>query len=100
MNQFRKHRSATQWQSILNDFQASGLSAPKFCEQNAISYASFAKWRHKLSASTRLGTNLNSGHLTAEPFLDLSTLPSSSTDKPWHITLKLGDGVELVLSQG
>ncbi|WP_407690500.1 IS66 family insertion sequence element accessory protein TnpA [Salinibius halmophilus] len=28
------------------------LSAPKFCEQQNISYASFIKWRQKFSASS------------------------------------------------
>jgi hypothetical protein len=92
MNQTRKHRSAAQWQSILNDFQVSGLSAPKFCEQNAISYASFAKWRHKLSASTRSGMDHNSGHLRcygqAEPldYLTVDTRNLAEVIKPMRKT--------------
>lgn len=95
MKQQRKYRSREQWQSIINDFAQSTLSAPAYCEQNNIPCGSFAKWRPKLSRqSGQLGPS------SVPPvFLDLGALPSSMSDAAWHITLKLGNGVELVLSQ-
>ena len=47
----RTFRSRDQWQSIMVDFSSSGLSAPKYCEQNNLPYGSFAKWRQKLSGA-------------------------------------------------
>lgn len=84
-------RTPEQWQAIINDFSASDLSGAQFCKQKNIQYASFCKWRQRL---------LNHQDVSAEPaFLDLSSLAGGATDPTWHITLKLGNGVELVLSQ-
>lgn len=93
MTTSRIFRSRDQWQSIIDDFSLSGLSAPKFCEQNDIPYGSFSKWRLKLSPSTL------SSSVSSDTFLDLSSLASADSEKHWNITLKLGNGVELVLSQ-
>lgn len=84
-------RTPEQWQSIINDFSASDLSGAQFCKQKNIQYAGFCKWRQRL---------LNNPDAPAEPaFLDLSALAGNSTSPTWNITLKLGNGVELVLSQ-
>ena len=91
----RIFRSRDQWQSIIDDFSSSGLSAPKFCEHNNLPYGSFAKWRQKLSPSAQSIEPILPDH----SFLDLSSLASSDPGNNWHITLKLGNGVELVLSQ-
>lgn len=96
MTTSRIFRSRDQWQSIIDDFSSSGLSAPKFCEQNNLPYGSFAKWRLKLLPTKKSSARKPSDH----SFLDLSLLPSvQEKDAQWHITLKLGNGVELVLSQ-
>lgn len=95
MKQHRKYRSREQWQSIINDFAQSTLSAPAYCQQHDIPYGSFAKWRIRLSA--RLS---QTDPVSAQPsFLDLSELSPADSTAAWHITLKLGNGVELVLSQ-
>lgn len=93
----RTYRSRDQWQSIISDFTASGLSGAAFCSQNNLPYASFAKWRSRL-ASDR-ASDLQSNHAAEASFLDLSALSSDSQSGHWNITLKLGNGVELVLSQ-
>lgn len=95
MNQQRKYRSREQWQIIIDDFAHSSLSAPAYCQQNNIPYGSFAKWRPKLSALS----NQSERSLASPAFLDLSTLSPADNTAAWHITLKLGNGVELVLSQ-
>lgn len=89
----RKYRSREQWQTIMDAFSQSNLSAPVYCQQNNIPYGSFAKWRPQLSAP------LNPSDPVPPSFLDLSALSPSVTPTAWHITLKLGNGVELVLSQ-
>lgn len=91
----RTFRSRDQWQSIVDDFSSSGLSAPKFCEQNDLPYGSFAKWRQKL-LSPAAASNSEASQAS---FLDLSSLPGADSKKSWNIILKLGNGVELVLSQ-
>ena len=39
----RVRRSHEQWQEIVEQYQSSELSAPKFCAEHGISYASFSK---------------------------------------------------------
>lgn len=89
-----QRKSSEQWQSLVEDQQQSGLSAAKFCEQNQIAYASFCKWKQRF-ATSQVGCKEQS----QSDFVDLSSIQPNSLDK-WHITLALGDGVELTLSRG
>jgi hypothetical protein len=87
-------RTPEQWTVIVTDFLASGLSAPNFCKQQNISYASFSKWRQRRATKNTVQTcdrDQNSS------FIDVSTLMNENTH--WNITLKLGNGVELILNQ-
>ena len=85
-------RSQAQWQALIDQWQQSQLSAAAFCKLKDIGYASFCQWRKRLSPS--------SGSRSAPAFIDLSTLNPGSRDKAnWHITLNLGDGISLTLSQ-
>lgn len=90
----RKHRTPAQWQSIIDKYVASGLSGMRFCEEHTIGYASFCKWRQRLLSAPQAPQ----AH-SAPSFVDLSSLGQLS-GASWHITLRLGNGVELVLSQG
>ena len=93
----RKHRTPEQWQTLVDLQRASGLSAPQFCKQEKIGYASFCNWRKRLSDPS---TDESSGPGEAG-FLDLSSLMgnSPSSGPGWNIVLSLGNGVELRLSQ-
>lgn len=88
-----QRKSSEQWQSLVEAQLQSGLSAAKFCEQNQIAYASFCKWKQRFSAS-----QVDRSKPSPPDFVDLSSI-QPNTDK-WHITLALGDGVELTLSRG
>ena len=93
----RTHRRASEWQVLFNQWQASGLSAPAFCEQHSIGYASFCQWRQRLRSANGV----------AEPtaptshFIDLGSLAAgqAALGQGWNIVLSLGNGVELRLSQ-
>lgn len=92
----RKHRTPKQWQTLVDQQRDSGLSAPQFCKQEGVGYASFCNWRKRLSAQTNSGTS-DSGEAG---FLDLSSLMGATSTGPgWHIVLSLGNGIELRLSQ-
>lgn len=86
-------RSSSEWQQIIEDQAQSGLSAPQYCEQHQVSYASFSKWRQHFS-----GTKTPSDSMHSD-FIDLSQVPDLSGSGYWNITLRLGDGVELRLSR-
>jgi hypothetical protein len=91
-------RTQSQWHAIINDFSTSDLSGAAFCKQHQIQYASFCKWRQKLLPSTN---SVLPNQPSSNAFIDLASLTDAKDphDSTWHITLKLGNGVELVLSQ-
>lgn len=93
----RKHRTPEQWQALVDQQRDSGLSAPKFCKQQNIGYASFCNWRKRL-LDHPVSDSADSGEAG---FLDLSSLMGapSSSGPGWNIVLSLGNGVELRLSQ-
>ena len=83
----RRHR--TEWQAIIRDWQQSNQPASDYCLSNKLSYASFSHWRR------RLAKDEGAPQATSD-FIDLTTL-APTPDAGWNITLKLGDGVELVI---
>lgn len=88
----RKHRSAADWQTLIHHWQQSGLSAPAFCLQNQIGYASFCNWRKRLNGPTI------HNHAEVSPqndFIDLSGLSAERQEMSWHLWLRLGSLVEL-----
>lgn len=86
----RVRRSHEQWQEIVEQYQSSELSAPKFCAEHGISYASFSKWRHRLSNATEQSS--------ARPaFVELTSPPVPQTQ--WHIELDLAPGIQLRIAQ-
>ncbi|MEN9847411.1 MAG: hypothetical protein RL368_151 [Pseudomonadota bacterium] len=88
---YQRH-NATYWEKVIADFQQSTLTAPKFCDAHGIAYASFCKWRHQFSTKEKVTEN------SPSTFIDLQSL-ATTTHPSWNIVLKLGNGVELVLSQ-
>lgn len=90
--QTRKHRSPEQWQSLIEQWQQSGLSAMAFCQQNQLGYASFCQWRKRLC-----GTPPKS---EASPFIDLGSVPPSQNNydparSSLALRLSLGDWLNL-----
>lgn len=93
MSRRYQRKSPEHWQTLVEAQQQSGLSAAKFCEQHNVSYASFCKWKQRFS-----GARENNNKANPPDFIDLTSIPAVS--EKWHITLALGEGVELTLSRG
>lgn len=94
---YNKRRSQDEWQALLEQQQTSGLSGPRFCKEHDISYASFNAWKRRLQKRDENPATVRSRSDPAG-FIDLSQF-SSPSNNGWRITLKLGNGVELELSQ-
>ena len=94
----RPRRSATQWQQLVAEQAASELSAPVFCKQNDLPYASFIQWRRRFGPSKAAQPSAPSPE--ADRFIELTT-PPAPTDAPdrWLIELDLGAGVRLRIAQ-
>lgn len=93
----QKRKSQIQWQAVIEQYQGSGLSGTQFCQAHDIAYGSFCKWRQRLLPQSTSPVERGESASTV-PFIDVSAL-TQSPEKPWHIILKLGNGVELCLSQ-
>ena len=93
---YAPRRTPEQWQALIDQWQSSGQSAARFCDAQAIGYASFCNWRKRLAGDQASPTAADRD----VSFIDLSTLSSSSKARAWNIVLSLGNGVELHLSQG
>jgi len=91
-------RSHDEWESLVRQWQQSGLSCVAFCKLNNIGYASFCQWRQRFEKS-EAPTEKTSIH-AVPAFIDLASLnPTTKTHSSWHITLNLGDGISLTLNQ-
>ena len=95
----RIRRNRAQWRAMLSRFSASGLSVPAFCEREAVSAASFYRWRGLLGQH-------DGGEVVTVPnpsaFVDLgtlSTVPSApnAVATSFELHLDLGGGVTLHL---
>jgi hypothetical protein len=88
-------RNEAQWRSLLSRFSDSGLSVSVFCRREAVSTASFYRWRGLLDRQ-RVGEGLPA---RSEPaFVDLGTLRGESAHgAPVELRLDLGGGLTLHL---
>lgn len=91
----RIRRNPDQWQQLIDNQLASGLSAMAFCKEQHIGYACFCQWRKRLASSPDAKSVTDHG---GQDFIDLSNLNRSDSSS-WQIILKLGDGVELQLTR-
>lgn len=91
----RVYRKEAEWQSLIDQQQASGMAVSQFCSIHSINYVSFCKWRQRL----KINNEPPSSKAQADSFVDVSSLLSSSAQQApsWQITLSLGDGIELTL---
>jgi hypothetical protein len=89
-------RSQQEWRSLLAEFGGSGLSVEAFCRRQAISAASFYRWRGLLGdGSAECGGEHRE---TAPAFLDLGPLTPTGALRPrLELKLDLGDGLVLHL---
>jgi hypothetical protein len=89
-------RDEAQWRALLSRFSDSALSVPAFCRREAVSTASFYRWRALLQRHEG-GKDLT---VRSEPaFVDLGTLRGESIRgaAPVELRLDLGGGLTLHL---
>jgi len=88
-------RNRHEWQSLLAKFDGGDMGVEAFCRRQAISVASFYRWRSLLGNGGG-GAGLTSD--TVPAFVDLGTLDTAASSKPRiELKLDLGDGLTLHL---
>ncbi|MGP1680130.1 MAG: IS66 family insertion sequence element accessory protein TnpA [Burkholderiales bacterium] len=95
-------RSEHEWRSLLARFAPSESGVGAFCRREAISKASFYRWRGRLSEAPQKSLqderSGDAGRGTKPVFIDLGALNSAPTTRPRiDLKLDLGDGLILHL---
>lgn len=90
-----KHRTAQQWQMILNAHALSGLSQEAFCQQEGVSTGSLTNWRRRLRGEAASETP---GAASLPPFIELAN-PVRPLDAGIKVRIELGAGIVLELSR-
>ena len=102
----RPRRSAAQWQRLVRQQAASGLSASAFCDRHDLSYASFSQWRRRLRQCD--SPVITGSAVVTEPPLPVESIPFIELTAPeglpgaakrWLIELDLGGGIQLRIAQ-
>lgn len=73
-------RSRNEWRSVLGKFDGSAMGVEAFCRREAISEASFYRWRRLLGNGSDGGDVVGSD--TAPVFVDLGTLNGEAPPVP------------------
>ena len=94
-----KRRNKAEWQRLIDEQTASGLTQKAFCEQADIPVATFGYWKRKLKRTERSPTDerVTTQAVSLDDWIEVSAPASASG---WHIELDLGGGLCLRLSQG
>ncbi len=85
----RKRRTRLEWEQILSDYQASGLTQRRFCNERGVAYSSFCYWRKRLSQE-------NGSSPLIEIPMDFNEAEMSGAIRPtpdWRVELDLGQGI-------
>jgi transposase-like protein len=85
----RKRRTRAEWKQILSDYEASGLTQRRFCDEHGVAYSSFCNWRKRLSQE-------NGASPLIELPMDLKVAEMSGTNdsaSDWRVELDLGQGM-------
>jgi transposase-like protein len=91
----RVMRTRSQWQTVLDDFNRSGLSKVAYCKQHGIATSSLNRWQRILQDECGGADFIN----VTEPLSIAPATPSPTcdSDKAWQVELALGAGIVLRL---
>ena len=96
-----KRRSKNEWQRLVDEQAASGLTQKAFCAQAGIAVATLGYWKHKLrdEGAPRPDEPVGLQGVTLDDWIELSA-PATEPAPGWHIELDLGNGLCLRLHRG
>ena len=93
----RRRRSRTQWRSVFDRFEASGLGVEAFCDREDVSASSFRRWRGLLAPEA--SSSKSEAALGRAGFVDAGLLGVGGGGR-LEIRLELGGGVVLQVTRG
>lgn len=87
-------RTRKQWQQLVEQFEASGLSIERYCKREKINLASLRKWRSQLKSVIQKPESV---------FIDVTPKQLHSKKEPadngWAIELDIGEHITLRIRQ-
>ena len=89
-------RTRSEWQSIVEEHQTSGLTAQEFCKRHNLAYQSLLKWRSVLSKESQPSPATNSIEFTPSHPINQ---PHSSSNSGWDIEIEVGPAMTLRIRQ-
>lgn len=93
-------RSEGEWRALLSRYRISGLSIEAYCRREAISAASFYRWRGVLGDEGR-DSGEGAGGESTPVFVDVGALNPMVSAKPrLELKLDLGGGLVLHVVRG
>lgn len=105
----RPHRSAAQWQTLIERQARSSQSAIEFCRRHDLGYASFMQWRSRLAKSTPTSMPASEPIEVMPHFVELTGGADASEahgsdrsvvdQQALLIELDLGGGIQLRISR-
>ena len=97
-----KRRNTTEWQRLIEEQAASGLTQKAFCEQMGIPVGTFGYWKRKLRTENGDASAQDPERGTAVSLADWIELPTGgpASGDGWQVELDLGNGLCLRLRQG
>lgn len=100
----RRRLSGRAWRAMLARFASGGLTVQAFCRDEAVSTASFYRWRSRLERASADREPLQKTAITAmasptPEFVDLGTLRPTASSR-LELRLDLGGGLLLHLVRG
>ena len=97
-----KHRTASEWKTLIAEYAQSGLTIKQFCEEKDLVVSNFYAWRKRLKSTTN-DLNFKKGH-AAPLFVELETKrePEHAPTNPipdWDAELQIGSNIILRVRQ-
>ena len=102
----RRRLGAEAWRGLLAQFVVSGLTVSAFCEREAVSAASFYRWRSQLGTASEEAQRLSVVPMVKRGeaeigFVDLGALSAADAlPSGFELRLDLGGGLMLQLRRG
>lgn len=94
MKQRRARQSAEEWARLIARFEASGLSAAEFCQQEDLSLATFRRWRSRSATQPSEKTGAASSDFIA---VKRAATRNTSLNPFSSIQLQIGPSITLTI---
>ena len=97
MNKMRPRKTREQWAELIEQQQQSGLTILDFCQQYDVGFASFGKWKRRLSAATAQTARPSNKAVFTAVSVNRTPTPTPVVQGAATITLNIGGEMTLTI---